>query len=99
MTTRRAATAVPGNYEPISKPRKRRTSVGPAARNRGATVPPDNPSGRFVVTSLDGIKNGGASMTHWCPDFDKTGEAEWTCPDCGRLFVWMHLPRVWELAG
>lgn len=44
----------------------------------------DHPT-RLVITSTDGVKNGGVQNTHWCPDEG----TEWTCPheSCGQQFV------------
>lgn len=86
-------------YEKRSQLQGKRRGVGHSqAKMRGASELPENPTGRHVVISNDGIKNGGTQTTHWCPDATKTGEYAWKCPDCGAWFNWSVDEKQWKPA-
>ena len=59
---------------------------------------PTDPTGRHVISDLDGIKNGGQQLVHWPPNAEKTGQYAWSCPDCARWFHWSVDDRVWREA-
>lgn len=59
---------------------------------------PANPTGRLVITSVDGIKNGGVQRTHWCPKPEGEG-ARWACPDLGCGETFQFEGQSWRSSG